>query len=162
MLETARAEVLLHVTKFNVNYRTDSSNLSSDYARNKVRNQIVPLLRELNPEFDEAVARLAGLIREDSSLLDFEAQEALKAMAKPMEVKRIGGLHPAIRRRLVRMWIVEARGDLLRIDEAHLDAIDDLIERRRGNKMVELPDGWRVSLKNGLLTIFQASVVQEA
>ena len=156
MLETTRAEVLEHVTEFNVNYRTDSSNLSSDYTRNRVRNQIIPLLRDVNPEFDEAVARLAAMIREDSSLLDFEAREALKAMAQPLEVKRIGALHPAIRRRIVRMWIEEARGDLLRIDKAHLDAIDDLIERRRGNKMVELPDGWRVSLNNGLLTIFKA------
>ena len=161
MLEATRDEVLDHLRKFKVEYRTDSSNFSTEYARNRVRSEVIPLLRQFNPEFDDAVIRLAQLISEDSSILDEQARNTLKVMPHPLSANKIAAIDAGLRRRMIRLWVEEARGDLLRIDKAHLDAIDDLIARRRGNKVIELPDGWRVLLQGGLLTIFKAPAVQE-
>ena len=161
MLEVARPEVLEHLTNFKIDYRTDSTNLSSEYARNRVRNEVIPLLRQFNPEFDEAAVRLAEMISEDALMLDEQARNSLKVMEQSLDARHISTLSAALRRRIVKAWIEDARGHLLRIDKSHLDAIDDLIARRRGNKTIELPEGWRVRLKDGHLTIFQASTVQE-
>src|SRR4029077_60993 len=113
--------------------------------------QLLPLLRELNPEFDQALVRTAGMIGEDSSVLDDQAKDLLnlndrRSHALSLDLKQFAGLDVAIRRRIVRLWIERARGDLLRIDKSHLDAIDGMIAKRKGNKLVELPDGWRVEL----------------
>lgn len=161
MLEATRREVLEHLTRFKIDYRTDSTNLSSEYSRNRVRNEVIPLLRQFNPEFDEALLRLAEMISEDSSLLDEQSRDAVRLMEQSLDARHISTLNAALRRRIVKTWIEDARGHLLRIDKSHLDAIDDLIAKRKGNKVIELPEGWRVRLKDGQLTIFKASAVQQ-
>ena len=163
MLDVTRPEVLEHCDRFGIEFRTDSSNLSLKFTRNRVRHQLLPLLRELNPEFDQALVRTAGMIGEDSSVLDDQAGDLLnlkdrRSQALSLDMKQFAGLDVAIRRRMVRLWIEHARGELLRIEKSHLDAIDGMIAKRKGNKVVELPDGWRVELNKGLLRIFKLKV----
>jgi len=163
MLDVTRCEVLEHCDRFGIEFRTDSSNLSLKFTRNRVRHQLLPLLRELNPEFDQALVRTAAMIGEDSSVLDDQARDLLnlkdrRSQALSLDMKQFAGLDVAIRRRMVRLWIEHARGELLRIDKSHLDAIDEMIAKGKGNKLVELPDGWRVELNKGLLRIFKLRV----
>ena len=51
MLCFSRCEVEEYCNNNKLIYRTDSSNLETIYLRNKVRNQIIPLFKELNPSF---------------------------------------------------------------------------------------------------------------
>jgi tRNA(Ile)-lysidine synthase len=45
------------VTNRNLSWQEDSSNASNDYQRNLIRNQVVPLLKKINPNLDETFAR---------------------------------------------------------------------------------------------------------
>jgi tRNA(Ile)-lysidine synthase len=51
MLEISRADIEQYANEQNVPFRTDSSNLSDDYLRNRIRHHLVPLLAELSPGF---------------------------------------------------------------------------------------------------------------
>lgn len=65
-------------------YCTDSSNLTDDYSRNFIRNQIIPLFHQLNPSFDEVMLRnldnlraaqavyRQGILRLKTELIHFE------------------------------------------------------------------------------------------
>ena len=55
MLKVRRDEVRAHCDHYNLSFRTDSSNLSVQLARNRVRQDLLPQLRALNPQFDEAL-----------------------------------------------------------------------------------------------------------
>ncbi len=60
MLEVSRAEVMDYLAHLQQDYVTDSTNLQDEYMRNKIRLNILPLLRELNPSVSESIAETAN------------------------------------------------------------------------------------------------------
>lgn len=63
MLEASRAEIEDYLLHLQQPFITDSSNLTDDYARNKVRHQILPLLQDLNPAAIENLCATASHLR---------------------------------------------------------------------------------------------------
>ena len=51
LLNISRAEILAYATNEGIQWREDRSNADTKYLRNKIRHDIVPLLRELHPTF---------------------------------------------------------------------------------------------------------------
>lgn len=51
LLKHSRREIIDYITRHQLGYRTDSTNLSDDYVRNKIRHTIVPVCKEINPSF---------------------------------------------------------------------------------------------------------------
>lgn len=65
LLEVSRADILDYLDRLGQDYVTDSTNLQDDVTRNKLRLDVLPLLRTINPSVSEAIAataqRLAGV-----------------------------------------------------------------------------------------------------
>lgn len=62
ILDFTRKEILLQLQFWGQPFRTDSSNLSNDFARNKIRNQLLPLLeRDYNPNARNSIKKLSAL-----------------------------------------------------------------------------------------------------
>ncbi len=57
MLFASRQQIDGYVAEKNLSWREDSSNASNNYQRNLIRNQVVPLLKKINPNLDETFAR---------------------------------------------------------------------------------------------------------
>lgn len=57
LLETTRREIEKYVFRFKVPYRTDHTNLESDFARNRIRNEIFPQLKQINPSLIRTLNR---------------------------------------------------------------------------------------------------------
>lgn len=70
LLGMSRREIENYLARNGVEYVTDSTNLSSDYRRNFLRNQIIPLLRTRWPEATRAICRTASNMRNDERMLD--------------------------------------------------------------------------------------------
>ncbi len=70
-----REEIESYCHKNNIRYVTDSTNLSSDYTRNKIRLQILPLMREINPSVTHALGRLSEIAAGDDDYLNSLAHE---------------------------------------------------------------------------------------
>jgi tRNA(Ile)-lysidine synthase len=71
-----RKEIETIVYTKNIPFREDASNNSLKYKRNKIRNQIIPLLREMNPAFDEEMVRNIHRLEETEEI--FRQQIDLK------------------------------------------------------------------------------------
>lgn len=83
LIGLTRAEVELCCRLRGLSFVTDSSNLSADFARNRLRLRAVPVFREINPEFEHAVGRAAEILRRDEDYLESLAREALEGAALP-------------------------------------------------------------------------------
>ena len=148
-----------------VDFRRDEMNQDEEFARVKVRKQLLPLMQSFNNKIVEALSRTATLLREDAGALANEADELLKlASARPagkkgetnvpaLNVIVLANAPAAVRRRALRQWIRQGRGDLRRLEMVHLVAVDRLIEGNRGGRVAELPDGTRVVRKRGWLEL---------
>lgn len=77
LLFCTRDEIEDYCKENNLDYVIDSSNLCNDYSRNKLRNLVVPVLKEMNPSFLNAVKRLSQSAIEDESFIDSLARKAL-------------------------------------------------------------------------------------
>lgn len=83
LLGITRAQVEEYCAFYGLEYVTDESNFSRDYARNRVRLDIVPVLRQLNPSFEQAVERMTQLLREDEECLSRQAAQAVRDAKTP-------------------------------------------------------------------------------
>ena len=70
LLGVSRAEIEAFLTEKGQKYVTDSTNLEADVMRNKIRLQVLPMLRELNPAVSENIQRTAENLVEAQGVLD--------------------------------------------------------------------------------------------
>ncbi|MES2591433.1 MAG: tRNA lysidine(34) synthetase TilS [Bacteroidota bacterium] len=81
MLFTAKQEIETYVKKHKIKYREDSSNASDKYVRNKIRHQVIPVLKELNPSLENTFTTTIEHLRAVESIYkkDIESKR-LKAV----------------------------------------------------------------------------------
>ena len=117
-------------------------------------------MASFNPKIVESLARVADLAREDSAALEKQAQEILQLASsnnsktgehKRLKVQTVSSAGPALRRRALRQWIKECRGDLKRLERVHIMAVESLLFGERGGRIVELPGGAKIARKRDLL-----------
>lgn len=78
LLGFRRREILTYLEELGQPFRDDSSNLDSRYTRNRIRNELLPELREdYNPQVDESLRRLGVLADEMNDYLESVASELL-------------------------------------------------------------------------------------
>ncbi len=70
LLCVSRAEIETFLSGRGQKYVTDSTNLETDVLRNKIRLQVLPLLRELNPAVSDNIQRTAENLVEAQEVLD--------------------------------------------------------------------------------------------
>lgn len=78
LLEITRQEVEQYCEYYQLEFIQDSSNFSRDYSRNRVRLDVIPVLKQLNPSFEAAVLRTTRQLEEEERYLSGLAEEALE------------------------------------------------------------------------------------
>jgi tRNA(Ile)-lysidine synthase len=123
LLSVRRVELEEFLLRQNQPWRTDSSNDDEAFTRNRVRHRLLPILREYNPALDQALGNLAELARDDEARWQSELSRILPQVLLPgkpvrgggravatnpgetsvaLDLERLRGFDPALRRRLVR------------------------------------------------------------
>jgi tRNA(Ile)-lysidine synthase len=117
LLGVGRNDVEAYLKERSLPWRLDSSNADPGRTRNRIRSRLLPLLREeFNPEIVPALARATEILREEEAYLDevtrHLAQRLLRreAYGIALSIPAVRVLHPALRRRLLRRALEEARG----------------------------------------------------
>ncbi len=157
MLNISRAEILAHCEHYKLGFRSDSSNDSLDFTRNRIRHELIPELQKYNPLFGETFMHTAEQISADDDYLNSEVEKILPALLREnaLLIAPLIALPTALRRRVIREWVKQNRGDLRRIGFAHLISIEALALEGEGNRYVELPDGWKVLRSGKILKMME-------
>ncbi len=71
LLQVSSEQIEKYAQFENVTYCIDASNLENVYLRNKVRNQILPLMEELQPQFLEVMQKNIALFNQQYSLYQY-------------------------------------------------------------------------------------------
>ena len=133
----------------------DPSNLSPAFLRNRVRLELLPLLREFNPRIDSALLRLAEAARADLSVLEAMAAESLSPGGGPAVVlsqERLAGLPEGLRRHALRLAVRRLLGDLRDLHQEHVEALLVGLQAGAGHHL-DLPRGLRFDVGYGKGTL---------
>lgn len=127
LIDCSRAEIEAYCEEKGIRYVTDSTNLSDEYTRNRIRHSIVPELKALNSAFDSAFSRCVDALREDEELLDMLSSAALERAVLPEGylVGPLAELHPSLKRRAVARIIYSSSGE--RAQAHHIEAVCKLL-----------------------------------
>ena len=121
-------------------YRVDSSNSSLSYTRNRLRQQVLPLLRQENPAIAEGILRQGRILQAEDAFLDEKARELVQK--DPQGTYAIAPLlsaEPVLRNRALRL----ITADFLEQDVSltHIEALSTLIRNSCPSARVSLPHG---------------------
>ena len=78
LILTTRKEIEEYCAFKNIEYVTDSTNLEDCYTRNKIRHNVIPILKEINSNVSQTVLRTVKSLREISADINLKAKEYLE------------------------------------------------------------------------------------
>jgi tRNA(Ile)-lysidine synthase len=123
MLGVRRSEVEAFLLSREQGWKSDASNADVSLTRNKVRHELMPVLRGFNPGVDESLARMAEIARDEEAFWQAETARVLSQVILPgrpvrgggravgtivgeqscaVEISRLAAMPAALRRRVVR------------------------------------------------------------
>ncbi|MFT3755633.1 MAG: tRNA lysidine(34) synthetase TilS [Pseudoxanthomonas sp.] len=109
LLDTPRSALLAHAQAHSLQWIEDASNADTDFDRNFLRHQVLPLLRQRWPQLDAAFTRSAALCAQTADLLAHEDAQALAAASTDdpheLSVPALLALPSPRRARVLRHWI---------------------------------------------------------
>ncbi|MBP3253186.1 MAG: tRNA lysidine(34) synthetase TilS [Bacteroidales bacterium] len=68
MLFASRSDIAAYAESNSVKYVVDSTNSDNKFTRNKIRNEIIPLFREISPDFDNIIRKDTERLRETETV----------------------------------------------------------------------------------------------
>ena len=140
LIEADREQILAFLRERRLNWREDDTNAELRYSRNRIRRQVMPLLRELNPEADRAFANLAEIARDEEAFWEEHVPEmAIRDGVLVLSREQLSSPPRALGRRRARRAIQAIKGDLRQIGLAHIEAILDLASASEGSGRLQIP-----------------------
>ncbi len=135
LLFVERQDIEEYLRGREIEYCRDESNLDRNFLRNRIRLDLIPFIQEnFAPKIIPQISKIVSIIQEEDALLEklaiHEAKEAI--LFEPEEVrldlKKALVLPEALRRRVVRHFLREIKGDLRGISFEDVEAVLNLAE----------------------------------
>src|SRR5918998_1642231 len=141
LIRHRRREVLRYLEYLDQPYRTDPTNLTAKYVRNRVRLEILPVLEELYPGATSNIAHGAALAREDLEVLEGLAAGAVHQRGSEIVVPLddLRKMPPALQRHAVRLAYSTLEPETSSLDSATVEGILKLTRKKEGTRMMYLP-----------------------
>ncbi len=151
LIEVTRQEVEKYCTDNNISYVTDSTNLTHDYTRNKIRLDVIPILKQINPMFEMSVSGMSGRMRETEHFLSQSAETALKKseINGGYDAKELLKLENAVFNEAVRLMLKKIN---IVPDSKHIELVKKIVYN---NGAVEIKKNIFAVSKQGILRIYE-------
>ena len=140
MLRVAREEILAFLAEAGEAYCEDETNAEQTAARNRIRGELLPLLKTFNPAIAQTLCKTAELLAADEALLERLADEAEEEIVldRGLDKRRLAALPLPIRSRIVRKRLLALDGS---VSEADIRRVLALSNAQTGT-VIELAGGF--------------------
>ena len=144
ILECERTEIENYCKNQNLNPKIDKSNNENTYTRNKIRNMLIPFIKdEFNPNIIESLNRLSNIAKKESEYWDkiikieynkIIDKDYLRNNKICLDLKEFNKLEYVIKSKIILYAIYNAIGNTQGIGKIHIEDIVKLCENNIGNK----------------------------
>lgn len=152
LLNLSKQDTISYCEALDLNPRFDESNLSPDMTRNRVRLELLPLLREMNPAFGDAVLRLSrnadDALAVINNAVDAAWSQVISAEGTAIRIDRekFRTLDGPVRTHLIIRALSQAKGDTQGIERVHIEDATQAVLGTPGKKL-HLPDRLRLDVE---------------
>lgn len=148
-----REDVENYCSKNGLSYVTDSTNLSDDYSRNKIRHKVVPLLRELNPAVENTTIRSSLAFTEDNDFLEQTASEHLFKLIDEdsLYIENLSLLHNSISKRVLKQYFEICYKEVA-LENHHINKLLNICQAKVGK--INLPCNLYAEVKDKRLYFY--------
>ncbi|OQA81221.1 MAG: tRNA(Ile)-lysidine synthase [bacterium ADurb.Bin243] len=142
-----RSEIEEYAALNDIGYCQDSTNRDIKYERNFVRNEIMPLIKRLNPNFASKLSIFGEIQKRENDFIDSAAVNFFKTLCRHDErgivfgAAEFAGLHLAVKRRFILHALRVLCGGANEANFAVVSSALDFIEKKNGGEYRELITG---------------------
>ncbi len=161
LIEIQRSEIEEYCEKNKLEPKHDKSNDDNTYTRNRVRNVLIPFLKEnFNPNIINGINKLSIIMTEEQNYLekivnniynDVKIEEKPKTIV--LDLKKFNKEDVYIRKRLLFLAINKLFNSTKNIEKIHIDDIIKLCKRNIGNKYLTPNKNTKVYINKGKIFI---------
>ncbi len=161
LIEIQRSEIEEYCRINKLDPKHDKSNDDNTYTRNRVRNVLIPFLKEnFNPNIINGINKLSIIMTEEQNYLekivnniynDVKIEEKPKTIV--LDLKKFNKEDVYIRKRLLFLAINKLFNNTKNIEKIHIDDIIKLCERNIGNKYLTPNKNTKVYINKGKIFI---------
>ncbi len=153
LIECTRDEIEEYCKKNNLGYVTDKTNFERDYNRNKLRLDVMPVLRQINPSVEQTISAFCERMRE-TELFISECAEKLLINAHTengYEAEKLKNASPPVFAAAVKILL--KKYDIIP-DSRHIELIRDIVYN---GGAVEIKQDIMAVVSQGLLRVYKKS-----
>lgn len=156
LIEIERYEIEKYCIENKINPRHDESNNDNTYTRNKIRNIVIPYIKnEFNPNIIKTLNRLSEIIKEEDEYVQSETEKIFKEILLTDEKNKIefdprkfNEQEKVIQKNLILLAIKKVKGSTQGIEKVNIDDIIKLCNNNIGNKLIRPTKQLEIGIKN--------------
>lgn len=150
LIEITRQQVEDYLKEQNQGFVTDSTNLSDDYTRNRIRHNIIPELLKINDGFYKTFSAGQKILKEENNFISSYAESAYKKCKKSTgEISGLDKYPYAVKKRIVSMFLNDNN---LPVSYDKINSVSSLSEK---NGKINILKGIYITGKDGVITVNQ-------
>ena len=156
LIEIERYEIEKYCIENKINPRHDESNDDNTYTRNKIRNIVIPYIKnEFNPNIIRTLNRLSEIVKEEDEYVQSETEKIFKEILLTNETNKIefdprkfNEQEKVIQKNLILLAIKKVKGSTQGIEKVNIDDIIKLCNNNIGNKLIRPTKQLEIGIKN--------------
>lgn len=149
LIDCTRADIEKYCSDNSIAFVTDETNFEDIYSRNRIRLNVIPELKKLNPSLEKAFLRLISNAEEENDFMDGFSREILGKvrLADGYDAGLLNKQHRAVRKRVI-FEIINTETGIIP-EAVHIEQVDGILSGGR----TEIIGSTVVEVKNGILKI---------
>jgi len=140
LLKFNQKNIIDYLKENRIKYYFDSSNNDKNFLRNKIRHELLPLLMNIEPNFETNISNYIKISTRDFIYFKKISQNYIKKNLinkSILKIKKLKKQNSAIQSYIIREYIRLIRGDLRKINHNHIESI---LNNLKNNTTISLPD----------------------
>lgn len=156
LIECERSEIEQYCEKYELNPRIDKTNFENEYTRNKIRNIVIPYIKqEFNPNIVQTLSRLSDVAIEEIKYISKQTQKIYQQILIEKEdrqiilnLKKFNEQEKIIKNQLILLTTKQLMGSTQGIEKIHIEDIIKLCSNNVGNKYLTPNKNIKILIKD--------------
>jgi tRNA(Ile)-lysidine synthase len=149
LLNVTKEEIISYLNKTKIPFRTDKSNFDERFSRNRIRKNIIPEFRKINPNFDETFLDFMDSLAETAAWIEESESAWIKRYSfnKGIPLDRFLELPTVMQKNILASLYRKTHGNIRKFNRKHLDQILTVLRKNRTGLKKEFGDDQVIKIR---------------